>query len=249
MDPRVARIHLPNRGLNGVVPQRLSLLDRLEHLDLSNNSLGGPVPRFDTIGFDRLVTLYLGGNNLSGSFPDVSGLDSLQYLRLNDNALTGTPLHRLEYLETLVELDIRNNLLTGRVINFRYHSPCSRSFWSRATAMTGCYPSMLAGILLNDVETLGLGSLPGLVPRGRVGVMPAPDGREHDPWWEDFVHHFLAVRRELPPGFVVLAADLPGGGPRVFVCRSAPGFLDEPGGPQPDGPGWLGARPGGAGAG
>ena len=78
-----------------------------------NEGLTGSIP--DTIGqLINLQALYLYGNQLTGSIPDLSGLTSLQYLYLNDNQLTGS-IPDLSGLESLVELALYNNQLTGYI--------------------------------------------------------------------------------------------------------------------------------------
>ena len=68
--------------------------------------------------------------------------------------------------------------------------------------------------------------------------MPAPDGREHDPWWEDFVGHFLGVRRELPRvsscSRLIFPVEAPGfscaGLPRVsWMSRGVRSRMDQAG--------------------
>jgi hypothetical protein len=69
----------------------------LQHLDLSNNAIGGPLPLSWTnssVGplAVNLQTLLLNGNQLSGQLPSLSGLPALSCWIVADNwGLCGMP--------------------------------------------------------------------------------------------------------------------------------------------------------------
>uniref|UniRef100_A0A0D3HM97 Leucine-rich repeat-containing N-terminal plant-type domain-containing protein n=1 Tax=Oryza barthii TaxID=65489 RepID=A0A0D3HM97_9ORYZ len=116
--------------LNGSIPATLGKLKHLVSLDLSNNLLTGAIPpslgaisNLLILGYTpslgnlkSLEILELGNNALSGSIPASLGdIETLNYLDLNDNMLTGTvPLEILSRLvTTLDELNVAHNDLYG----------------------------------------------------------------------------------------------------------------------------------------
>ncbi|KAG2435615.1 hypothetical protein HYH02_011905, partial [Chlamydomonas schloesseri] len=100
--------------LNGSLPDLPSgavLTGELSYLDLSNNSLSGPLPRY----LPRLALSYLDAshNRLAGPVaPLLRGAWSLGVLRLDDNGLSGT-LPEVVAAKHLQALDLSSNRLTG----------------------------------------------------------------------------------------------------------------------------------------
>ncbi|KAJ0867845.1 putative protein kinase RLK-Pelle-LRR-IX family [Helianthus annuus] len=93
-DNRVTRIQLGNQNLQGTLPQTLNNLTELQVLEFQNNQLTGPLP-------------------------SLSGLTQLQNLLLSYNNFTSIPSDELKDLPNLVELDVSNNQLYGRVPEFK----------------------------------------------------------------------------------------------------------------------------------
>ncbi|XP_058082492.1 receptor-like protein EIX2 [Magnolia sinica] len=89
--------------------------ESLEILDLSKNSLYGPIP--ESLGkLSSLKYLYLGYNNLNGPIPESLGkLSFLKYLYLSRNNLTGSLPESLGQLSELMYFEISSNSLEGTV--------------------------------------------------------------------------------------------------------------------------------------
>ncbi|KAK4756934.1 hypothetical protein SAY87_007061 [Trapa incisa] len=66
--PRIIHLNLSSSGLSSTISSAFTKLSSLESLDLSNNSLSGPIPTLDQLKF--LKFLNLKGNQLSGSIPE-----------------------------------------------------------------------------------------------------------------------------------------------------------------------------------
>ncbi|KAF8776102.1 hypothetical protein HU200_003786 [Digitaria exilis] len=87
---------------------------RVLSLDLKNRGLSGSLP--DSIGnLTGMKTIYLSGNKLSGSIPDLSGMRTLTVLHLDGNQFSGTITPSMEKLINLKELYLNNNNLTGKI--------------------------------------------------------------------------------------------------------------------------------------
>ncbi|KAK8971880.1 hypothetical protein V6N11_075705 [Hibiscus sabdariffa] len=87
---RIISLHLPSMKLSGQLPDSLKYCRSLQILDLSNNSLSGPIPNDICSWLPYLVHLDLSGNLLSGSIPpQIVDCKFLNDLVLADNKLSG----------------------------------------------------------------------------------------------------------------------------------------------------------------
>jgi hypothetical protein len=109
-----------NNNLIGSVPPELGLLVNLEELHLGNNDLTGSVPH-ELGNIESLEVLHL-NNNRFDKFPDISNLENLDRLRIDNNYLTfesiepniGVPKNTFEYSpqDSVGEARVEN-LVTG----------------------------------------------------------------------------------------------------------------------------------------
>ncbi|XP_018446824.1 LRR receptor-like serine/threonine-protein kinase EFR isoform X2 [Raphanus sativus] len=91
----------------------------LEFLDASYNRLGGELPASTANLSTTLTSLYLGGNQISGTIPrDIGNLVNLQILSLEENMLTGElPVSFGKLLELQV-IDLYANSLSGELPSY-----------------------------------------------------------------------------------------------------------------------------------
>ena len=89
----VANISLPGAGIRGQLGElNFSALPFLTYIDLSNNSLHGPIPT-NISSLSSLSYLNLNFNHLNGQIPfEFGSLQSLTQLELSFNRLTGPPV-------------------------------------------------------------------------------------------------------------------------------------------------------------
>ncbi|CAN4094577.1 unnamed protein product [Withania somnifera] len=122
-------LDLSNNSFIVLFPSQILSLTRLKCLDLSSNSLSGPLPNNASM-LQKLIKLDLSYNSLNGNIPSwvfslprlsifivTRGMrwDSLWYLNLSHNSLTGNQqfhYHNLEYL------DLKFNFLQGPLPSF-----------------------------------------------------------------------------------------------------------------------------------
>ncbi|KAH0713563.1 hypothetical protein KY289_009522 [Solanum tuberosum] len=163
------RLDLGRNKLNGTIPQDLLSPLTLLDVDLTYNSLEGPVPTNLSV---NLIGLRLGGNALNGSIPSASfeSLQSLTYLELDNNQLTGPIPSELGKCQKLALLNLAQNKLSsvipvelGDIVNLQVLSlqsnnlvgeiPSNIAQWNRLrsfsiswNSLTGSIPSSLSSL-------------------------------------------------------------------------------------------------------
>ena len=172
---RVTRLALPNKGLNGTVPESLGRLSRLTDLNLSTNELTGEIP--DDLGnLFSLRVLNLRTNELTGEIPDDLGnLRNLKVLNLHSNNLRGG-IPDLSRIAGLEELYLPNNAdhdvdgtkvggtgLTGQIPAWLNGMTNMRELWLWGNSLSGTVPD-LSGMTSLDKLKLANNDLTGGVP-------------------------------------------------------------------------------------
>ncbi|KAK1683819.1 hypothetical protein QYE76_044667 [Lolium multiflorum] len=109
-------LFLQGSGFSGAIPDTFLGLEQLEALDLSSNSLTGPVPPGFGLKFQKLLSLDLSRNGFSGPFPNgVEKCLMLQRFEVQGNAFTGELPAGLWSLPDLQVIRAENNRFSGRL--------------------------------------------------------------------------------------------------------------------------------------
>ncbi|XP_057754285.1 receptor-like protein EIX2 isoform X3 [Arachis stenosperma] len=112
-------LNLANNELKCQIPLSLFHSCNLAWLDLSNNNLTGEfheyIREYSRCAHKPLQILDMGWNEITGMVPDLSQLQSLQELRLDNNRLNGSIHEGIGQLSNLTELSLGNNFLTGLI--------------------------------------------------------------------------------------------------------------------------------------
>uniref|UniRef100_A0ACD5UB80 Uncharacterized protein n=1 Tax=Avena sativa TaxID=4498 RepID=A0ACD5UB80_AVESA len=117
--PSLRWLLLKGSGFTGAIPDTFLALDQLQALDLSMNSLTGPVPPGFGLRFQKLLSLDLSRNGLSGPFPDgVERCLMLQRFEVQGNAFTGELPASLWSLPDLQVIRAEDNRFSGRLPEF-----------------------------------------------------------------------------------------------------------------------------------
>nr|GMC99041.1 probable LRR receptor-like serine/threonine-protein kinase At4g36180 [Ipomoea batatas] len=109
---RLRRLSLSRNLLSGWIPSSLGYIYNLEEIYLDNNKLEGAIPESFT-GLANLKTLALQDNELTGEFPDLGELNSVNFIDVSNNAISGELPAR--FPANLIELTARNNSITGNI--------------------------------------------------------------------------------------------------------------------------------------
>ena len=109
---QVTKLVFPTLGLNGTLPDELSLLPNLEQLILDVNHIAGTVPVISS-----LVHLSISHNHLEGTIPLTIGsnMNSLQVFDVSYNNLQGTVPPSMNQLTNLKFLSFSGNSISGSI--------------------------------------------------------------------------------------------------------------------------------------
>ncbi|KAL1059916.1 hypothetical protein V6Z11_1Z142400 [Gossypium hirsutum] len=178
-------LQLGYNKLSGLIPASIGGMRNLQGLFLSSNKLGGPISE-SLCGLERLYNLNLGLNKLHGPIPSCLGnITSLGYLYLNsnklnileidlssnhlyshaiDDLLTGDILSTFGVLQTLVSLDLSNNILHGHIpesfdglISLEFLDLCNNN-------LSGVIPKSLEKLLYLKYFNVSFNRLQGEIP-------------------------------------------------------------------------------------
>jgi Leucine-rich repeat (LRR) protein len=161
---QVTHIWLPSKGLIGSISPSLGNLTQLSHLNLSHNSLSGPLPKGLFVSLNQLKVLDLSYNHLFGNLS--SWPSSLQIVDISSNHFN--EIIQSSFLQRawrLTELNVSNNYFIGPIPSF----PCINSSLVRFLDFSHNYhsgqiPSGLGACSKLKVFRAGFNSLVGLLP-------------------------------------------------------------------------------------
>lgn len=113
---RILGLSLGSLGLQGQFPRGLEHCTSLVRLDLSNNSLSGPIPSGISWQLPDLSSLNLSYNRFSGEIPvNISEMTYLYSIGLQHNKLTGSIPGKFALLSRLESFNVSDNLLSGPI--------------------------------------------------------------------------------------------------------------------------------------
>ncbi|XP_038904376.1 receptor-like protein 19 [Benincasa hispida] len=114
---------LRDTNFSGALPSSIGYLKNLSRLDLASCNFGGPIPN-SIEQLTQLTDMDLSSNKFVGPIPSFSLLKNLTVLNLAHNRLNSSLAStKWEELSKLVNLDLRNNSLTGNIPLSLFHLP------------------------------------------------------------------------------------------------------------------------------
>lgn len=110
-------------SISGKLPDSIGKLRNLSRIELMSCSFGGNIPSSFT-NLSQLTYLDFSFNNFSGSIPSLSKSKNLTQIILSHNNLTGQiDSNQWKYLSSLINLDLRFNLLKGNILSSLFTLP------------------------------------------------------------------------------------------------------------------------------
>ena len=111
----VTKINLASSNMSGNLPSDIWNLRNLTVIDLSYNTIAGPIP--SNIGTAAaLIQINFNNNNLNSTVPSsIFNLLNIQEVYLSSNKLTGPIPDNIGNATTLIAFDLNSNWLTGSV--------------------------------------------------------------------------------------------------------------------------------------
>ncbi|MBC2899998.1 LOW QUALITY PROTEIN: hypothetical protein CFC21_112264 [Triticum aestivum] len=154
-----------NYHLNGSIPTEIFKLPGLAwYLDLSHNSLSGPLP--NEVGrLTDLNRLTLSGNRLFGKIPDsIQNCLVLEWLSLDNNLFEGSIPRSLRNIKGLRVLNLTMNKLSGNIPDALGHIGSLEELYIAHNSLSGSIPSVLQNLTSLSVLDISFNNLQGEVP-------------------------------------------------------------------------------------
>jgi len=136
-------LDLSSTALTGTIPRSLpSVFPALQYLYLDNNpALGGTIPSsFSTL--TSLRTFYSRGSNLTSGLDVLATMPNLQYIDVGDNQIGGSFPSSI-FQQSLMYLYLNDNHLTGSLTGWPAYLPNLRSLWLHNNQLTGDLPDVV----------------------------------------------------------------------------------------------------------
>uniref|UniRef100_A0A453MWK6 Receptor kinase-like protein Xa21 n=2 Tax=Aegilops tauschii subsp. strangulata TaxID=200361 RepID=A0A453MWK6_AEGTS len=154
-----------NYHLNGSIPTEIFKLPSLSwYLDLSHNSLSGPLP-IEVGGLADLNRLTLSGNRLSGKIPDsIQNCLVLEWLSLDNNSFEGSVSPSLRNIKGLRVLNLTMNRFSGNIPDALGNIGNLRELYIAHNNFSGSIPSVLQNLTSLSELDISFNNLHGEVP-------------------------------------------------------------------------------------
>ncbi|KAF5732071.1 Leucine-rich receptor-like protein kinase family protein putative isoform 1 [Tripterygium wilfordii] len=168
---RVTQLWLPSRGLGGIISSSIVNLTSLSSLNLSHNSLSGPLPTGFFSSLPSLQTVDLSYNSfyglLSYPFDSSNGNNSIQTLDLSSNRFHGPILSvsNNSFLR-LTSFNVSNNTLNGQIPS----DICASVLDFSNNDFTENIPSTLGQCSNLKIFRAGFNNLSGTIPDDIYGI-------------------------------------------------------------------------------
>lgn len=178
----VISLELMRQNLSGVLPDEVVNLTYLQNLDLSRNSIQGPIPAswadlpvfnlslqgnriFGTLPKElgrmpKLKSIQLEGNQLAGSIPpELGNIISLQRFFISANNITGELPSTFSRLTNMTDFRVDGNSISGKIPSFIKNWQSVNRIDMQGTLMSGPIPPEIS--LLKNLTELRVTDLSG----------------------------------------------------------------------------------------
>ncbi len=173
-------LNMVGDSLTGSISSTLNNLEKLEKIELQINFLSGSIP--DLSDLDELEFLLLYSNELTGNIPlTLTQMDKLKYLYLGYNELTGNLPPELNTIATLHHLSLTNNHLTGALPPEYGQFVCIQWLDLSDNDLQGCIPNTF--ITYCDTVIITATDTVLLSPGSLIADLANNDAMDNDSLW------------------------------------------------------------------
>ena len=138
--------------------------DAIERIEFERNDVGGTIPS-ELSRLNQLRFLILEEGILTGTLPSSLGnIRTLEEIDLNFNLLRGTIPETFYKLSMLTQLDLNDNELTGTISSSIGQLSKLAFFQIENNQMTGTLPSSLGNLDVLEVATMNSNQFSGVIP-------------------------------------------------------------------------------------
>ncbi|XP_021764997.1 LRR receptor-like serine/threonine-protein kinase GSO2 [Chenopodium quinoa] len=168
-------LDISNAQISGEIPPSFwtrSLSPNLRYINMSHNMIQGVLPNLSA-SFDNLKVIDFSSNYFEGSIPSFVGDKNVESVRLNDNTFSdATQLFCPRIANSkLVELDVSNNLLSGRLPNCLMKRDQLQYLHLENNKFTGNIPTSIGDLLQLQYLHLQNNSFSGKLPSSMLNCM------------------------------------------------------------------------------
>ncbi|KAL5568476.1 hypothetical protein UlMin_025051, partial [Ulmus minor] len=160
-------LDLSNNNLSGELPNCWMQLDNLKFLNLANNHFSGKLPAsLGNLSNTNLI-LDLGNNNFSGSILTIWNIfPKIQILNLRKNNFSGE-MPSVRSCDSLLFLDLGSNKISGRIPECigRQYPPTLEILQLQSNEFYGSIPSSLCNLQALRVLDLSRNNISGFIPQ------------------------------------------------------------------------------------
>ncbi|XP_065881103.1 receptor like protein 27-like [Euphorbia lathyris] len=157
---------LSNTNFSGRLPESIGALGNLTRIELEYCNFFSVIPS-SMVDLTELTFLDFSFNNFTGQIPSLVRSRKLMYIDFSHNNLSGEiQSAHFEGLESLVHLDLRNNLLSGSLPRSLFAIPSLQKIFLSSNQFGGQIPDF-SDASFYDLDTLDMSSnrLEGPIPR------------------------------------------------------------------------------------
>jgi hypothetical protein len=162
---------LPDNNVSGSIPPELSLLTKLEVINLRDNIVSGSIPD----GIESLTNVHsfiLGGNRLNGTIPsELRLMFKLTRIIFEKNNLSGTLPSKIGILHELRLLEVKKNMLNGSLPTEFGLLGKLEALSAQSNSLSGSIPTEIGGMVSLKTFAVTDNMLTGTIPT-EFGVLP-----------------------------------------------------------------------------
>jgi Leucine-rich repeat (LRR) protein len=162
--PFLTDLILHDNALTGTFPTWISSMETLINVDFASNSLHGEIPSHEDLP-QQLISLNLENNHFNGTIDRLTGFNSVKYLRLGNNTISGElTLDTFMSWSVIEELDLSSNQIVGNLPDNVFEMASLRIIDLHDNLISGIIPTISSSESKLEFLSLSQNRLTGPIP-------------------------------------------------------------------------------------